>query len=436
MSQPSYTGKMPNEILARILQFLRNSIWDLQALQISDLKACRLVDKQISAVATRQFAKAKFCSLNIVYTTRSLQTLANICAHPDLGAYVRRIWFSPFRTSPETISRLTDIFKDKLKDGGQGSLDIAYRNLQSCIQTSYEERNLDQSGQGVRLFTAALRSLKNRGISIDISLDNDSQNDGIGSKGTFRNVWTYDPDELIVRDCTNEHASIIFRALSHSECQVNSFEIWQADLGGSVGDLIDLAYSAGPALGSFAMLRSLNLDFMRLPKQKTLDSLDFILGQLRNLETLSLELGWIRPHNPNRYLGAAAFSACDTILRTLNTTSLQQVSLRDVCISEKRLVAMLRGSRGSLKNLSLWCVCLAYGCWNHFLSWLHNKFRLDRLTLTRLFETKGDRYSKWNKEKLKDGHELRFCGNENIRSGLSRLLPEGYMVADQLGSEV
>ncbi|KAH0259499.1 hypothetical protein KCU91_g15173, partial [Aureobasidium melanogenum] len=404
---------MPNEILARILESLPED----------DVISCRLVNKQLGAIATRDFAKANFRRLNVAFSTRSLQALVNVCTHPDLGAYVRTIWFSPFRTSPDSIYKLTDIFKKKLKIGGQGDLDCAYRCLQSYIQTSYDEHNLEKSGQAVPLLTEALSSLQKRSISVNISMDNDCVRPWIGCERPYWNGHVNDFE--LGRDCTNETANIIFQALFQSSCQVNRFEIYQENLGCSAGSLVDLTKSVAPALKSFAMLKSLYLNLMRLPKQKTLDSLDSVLGQLRNLEVFMLELGWDEylTQSPNKYVGSSAFSASDAILRLLKSTCLQKVHFRHMCISEKCLVAMLSASRGSLKKLTLSGVCLTYGCWKHFFSWLHNNFRLDHLRLFALSETEGKRFMEWSKEELKS-RGLYFHGKENVRSELSELLSE------------
>lgn len=345
-----------------------------------------------------------------------------------------------YRTSVDGIQELTDRFKQSLKTCSPEDADNACKFLQSYIQACGDEHILEKSGQATRLITTALTALKQRGISVDVSIHNGISWSSIGWRQTYREHG-YNMEAK-----TQEHIKatmrIMFHAIFRSGCKVSSFQIVQYryrnhDLD-DLEDSIDLADSAHPMLQPFVGLRSLDLVFKKMPNQKTLDTLDSVLGHLYCLERLKLELDCDPDSSsPSSRVGTEDVLASDTLLGSLSSTCLRQIELENVCISQERLVKLLKASEDCIERLKLHYVCLRRGSWYTVLSWIRDHLILNRLELFALFEIdesdpdeEGYYASAWKAEKVDD--MLRFLGEHSFRSGLSKLLTEdNESLADQ-----
>lgn len=418
MSQLCHIGRMPNEILARILE----------SLQEDDVISCRLVNKQLGAIATRQFAKRSFTKLCVSFSSHGLKALVDICAHPELGIFVRGIGVSPIRASANGIRELTKSFKKSLKTGSPEEVDDAYKFLQSHIEACRDEHMLEKSGQAIHLIATALVSLRRRGVSADISIHNGHYYKTIGWRQAYRERG------YIMERKTQEHMNatihIMFHAIFRSGCKVSNFQIEQHyyhdhQLDG-LKNSIDLADSM---LHAFVGLQSLELAFKKMPKQKTLDSLDLIFGHMHSLERLRIELDCNPDSNGlNGRVATEDVLASDTLLGSHSSECLRQIELKNVCISKKRLVKLLKASQDCLEKLDLYYVCLRRGSWYSVLSWIVDNLHLNLLKLFALFEIdesdpdeEGYYASAWNDEKLGD-RMLKFLGEDTVDSGLSELL--------------
>lgn len=404
---------MPNEILARILGSLYKD----------ELLPCRLVNKQLGAIATRELAKQRFTILPIHFSSYGLQALVDICTHPELGVYVRGISISPLRTSTAGFWRLTKSFEESLTTGNPEDVDNAHSFLQSHIQACRDEHMLKKSGQATRLITTALATLRQRGISAEVSIHNGLSYGTIGWRQTYRDRGHKMERETHER--MNATIHIMFHAIFRSGCKVSSLQIVQNgnyDLDG-LQDSIDLAESMDHVLHAFVDLRSLDLTFKKMPEQKTLDSLDSILGHLYCLEKLKIEFDCDPDSNSlNGRIDTESVLASNTLLGSLSSECLREIKLENVCISKKRLIRMLKASRDCIERLEFHYVCLCSGSWYTVMSWIRDNLLLNRLELFALFEIdesdpneEGYHASAWREDRL---DEMLNSMEENMASDL------------------
>ncbi|KAG9961189.1 hypothetical protein KCU61_g5877, partial [Aureobasidium melanogenum] len=289
---------------------------------------------------------------------------------------------------------------------------------------------LEKSGQATRLITTALAALKRRGISADVSIHNGHSWSSIGWRKARRDCG-YNM-ECKTQEHMNATIHIMFHAIFRSGCKVSSFQIEQNYYGDhhldGLENSIDLADSMQPQLHAFVDLRSLELTFKEMPKQKTLDSLDSILGHLYCLGRLRVELDCNPDSNSqDSRVGTEDVLASNTLLGSLRSTCLREIELHNVCISQKRLVLMLKASQDCLEKLDFYYVCLRRGSWDLILSWVRKNLHLNRLGLFALFEIDEDDYNEegYYAWAWKGDRSVDFIGEHDVKSGLSELLSEG-----------
>jgi hypothetical protein len=191
-----------------------------------------------------------------------------------------------------------------------------------------------------------------------------------------------------------------------------------------------------PQLHAFVDLRSLELTFKEVPKQKTLDSLDSILGHLYCLGRLRIELDCNPDSNSqNSRVSTEDVLASNTLLRSLRSTCLREIELQNVCISKKRLVKLLKASQDCLERLN-------HCSWYSVLPWIRDNLQLSRLELFALFEIdesdpneEGYYASAWNDEKLGD-RALKFLGEGGVESWIERAPFSRQLIACRLNRAV
>ncbi|TIA67823.1 hypothetical protein D6C76_08476 [Aureobasidium pullulans] len=324
-----------------------------------DLKTLRLSNKRISSVATTHLAKAYMFNLCSLMTRRSLEKLAEICAHPDFGHHVRKVHLSSGRVHPREMRVLIERVED----------------MQRRIPppTSSNEYELETSGDAVTLLGQAFASL--RGYQTPVILDvSDFEVPRWDPVTLFLDKYNHfhGEPELCFKSTMEPCLEAIFRTkmrFAELELTVDAFSIDPDERG------FDTQEMNPEDLELLSSLNSISLDLVNTFDEAGTRSAGHVLSYARSLESLTYRQGcddldateWPPLHQPqsitNRQFGIA-----DTILSSVKSTGLKSLWLEYTPISFQTLVDLLEKHADTLTSLYISSVCLRDGSWAEVFS--------------------------------------------------------------------
>lgn len=408
---PVMFTKLPNELTARICSFLAKD----------DLAAFRLIDKQIGATATREFAIRYFTKLSVRMSLGSLRALVAICGHPVMGQYVREIQFSSLCTSTTGIELLSKSYEEtNVKDDDYKPLQKAYDILRVYEDRRFDERALGDGDLGIRLITTALSSLKQHNNDFRLFTKDFEDKGAIGCQGLAKTL-RFRPQKHRNRDSMDMVMHILIEGASRSGCTVTDFAVTHKSSGRSCFfDLKDLK-NAGVMKKVFKSVKNLWLDFDGPPMDATMTSMEMILSSALALEALFLTLD-ARSVRDKSGVKQAVVETSEKLLSGVKSKHLRELHFHGLCVSQKNLMTVLTLNRQTLQVLELDYVSVRHGSWELILTWIRENLSLESLSLCRLVEISEGKSQNvdYRKDQIKE--LLYLEGRCSIRSGLIDLL--------------
>ncbi|THV92396.1 hypothetical protein D6D00_07346 [Aureobasidium pullulans] len=341
-----------------------------------DLKTLRLSNKRISSVATTHLAKAYMFNLCSLMTRRSLEKLAEICAHPDFGPHVRKVHLSSGRVHPREMRALIERVEDmqrRIPPPTSAQVKRAKAKMQDAMNRSSKEYELETSGDAVTLLAQAFASL--RGYQTPVILDiSDFEVPRWDPVTLFLDKYNHfhGEPELCFKSTMEPCLEAIFRTkmrFAELELTVDAFSIDPDERG------FDTQEMNLEDLELLSSLNSISFDLVNTFDEAGTRSAGHVLSYARSLESLTYRQGcddldateWPPLHQPqsitNRQFGIA-----DTILSSVKSTGLKSLWLEYTPISFQTLVDLLEKHADTLTSLYISSVCLRDGSWAEVFS--------------------------------------------------------------------
>lgn len=355
--------KLPNELTAKICSFLAKD----------ELAAFRLVDRQTSATATREFAVRYFTTLIIMVSRYSLQALVDICSHPVFGGYVRNITFSAFRVEAGGLSELVTDFESGLDNNSLPEFNEAEKDIQLFLSHCRENIEL-HNGDGAEYIACAFSRLDERNIPLKIKVDSRPCGDAIGTKRASQfdiNGW-YETTSLTVR--------MVLNGASQADCSLESLELLRdADEFDGRSDPISLKDKDAESL---RQLKRFTFHQHGVDSDGPHDfaSVEQITQRTESLQFL--EIGFSSRYNDVD--GATTPEAFDFFEMHV-VHDLREISLSRMVIPQEELLGKLDECKKTLRKLRLNLIGIRDGTWEHVLTWIYHNLTLQDLELKDLF---------------------------------------------------
>jgi hypothetical protein len=341
------------------------------------LKALRLSTKMISAVATTHLAKGYMAILCSLMTRRSLEKLAEICAHPQFGPHVRKIHVCSGRVHPREIRNLIERIEDmegRNPPSTSAQVKRAKARMQDAMNRSTREHELDSSGDAVALLSrtfAFLRSYRTP-IILDISDLEVSQWDPVTCFLDRYNHFHGEP-ELCFKSTMEPCLQAIFNSkmrFEELELLVDTLPIDPDERGYSTSGM------RPEDLELFSSLRFVSLDLNNTLNDAGTRSTGHIMSYARSIEDLVYRQGcvdlnrenWLTPEQQPAVLNDSQFGCADLVLGSINSSRLKSLCLEYTPISYTVLISLLEKHADTLTDLRIAHTCLRNGVWAEVFS--------------------------------------------------------------------
>lgn len=358
---------VPGEILDEICDHLNKK----------ELKAFRLSNRRISNVATTHLAKDYMFNLCSLMTRRSLEKLADICAHPQFGPHVRKVHLSSGRVHPREMRALIERVEDmqrRIPPPTSAQVKRAKAKMQDAMNRSTKEYELEASGDAVALLSRAFTSLHSyqTPVILDISDFEVSQWDPVTLFLDRYNHFHGEP-ELCFKSTMEPCVQAICKTkmqFEELELTVDTLPIDPAERGYSTADM------RPEDLELFSSLKSVSLDLNNTFDDAGTQSTGHILSFARSLEALVYRQGcadlnrenWLTPEQQPELLNERQFERADLVLGSVDSRGLKSLCLEYTPISYSVLVHLLEKHADTLTDLRIANTCLLNGSWAEVFS--------------------------------------------------------------------
>lgn len=376
---------LPGEILDGICDYLNKK----------ELKAFRSCTKRISSVATTHLAKDYMFNLCSLMTRRSLEKLAEICAHPQFGPHVRKVHLSSGRVHPREMRALIERVEDmqrRIPAPTSAQVKRAKAKMQDAMNRSTKEYELEASGDAVALLCRAFASLCSyqTPIILDISDFEVPRWDPVTLLLDRYNHFHGEP-ELCFKSTMEPCLQAIFRTkmqFAELELTVDALSIDPDERGYSTRDMDP------QDLGLLSSLKSVSLDMNNTFDDAGTLSTGHILSYTHQLEDLTYRQGcddlnrddWLTPEQQPELLRSRQFERADIVLGSVKTNRLKSLWLEYTPISYHVLVQLLERHADTLITVHIAHTCLRDGTWAEVFSLLQKTCRfvtnLDAINLS------------------------------------------------------
>ena len=353
---------VPGEILDGICDYLNKK----------ELKTLRLSSIRISSIATTHLAKDYMFNLCSLMTRRSLEKLADICAHPQFGPHVRKVHLSSGRVHPREMRALIERVEDmqrRIPPPTSAQVKRAKAKMQDAMNRSTKEYELEASGDAVTLLSRAFGSLRSyqTPIILDISDFEVSQWDPVTLFLDKYNHFHGEP-ELCFKSTMEPCLQAIFNTKMHFdelELTVDTLPIDPDERGYNTTEM------RPEDLELFSGLRTVSLDLNNTFDDAGTHSTGHILSYACSLENLVYRQGcadlnrenWLTPEQQPALLNDRQFERADVVLRSVHSSGLKSLCLEYTPISYPVLVQILVKHADTLTDLRIANTCLRDGSW-------------------------------------------------------------------------
>jgi hypothetical protein len=358
---------VPGEILDGICDYLDKK----------GLKALRLSTKIISAVATTHLAKDYMAILCSLMTRRSLEKLAEICAHPDFGPHVCKVHLTSGRVHPREIRALAERVEDmqrRIPLPTSAQVKRARAKMQDAMDRSTNEYELETSGAAVALLSRAFASLRSykKPVILDISDFEVSQWDSITLFLDKYNHFHGEP-EL----CFKSTMDPCLQAIYNTDMQFDELELTvdslPIDPDESGYNTVNLRWEK---LKLFSSLKSMSLDLNHTFNNAGTQATGNILSHACSLERFIYRQGcgdlnrdeWLTPEQQPTLLNHSQFADADLVLESVNSSGLKSLWLEYTPVSYRTLIQVLEKHADTLTDLRIAHTCLRDGNWAEVFS--------------------------------------------------------------------
>lgn len=360
--QPLGLDTVPGEILDGICDCLNKQ----------ELKTLRLSSKRLSCIATAHMAKDYMFNLCSLMTRRSLEKLAEICAHPQFGPHVRKVHLSSGRVHPREMRALIERVEDmqrRIPPPTSAQVKRAKAKMQDAMNRSTKEYELEASGDAVALLSRAFASLRTyqTPIILDISDFEVSQWDPVTLFLDRYNHFHGEP-ELCFKSTMEPCLQAIFNTnmqFDELELTVDTLPIDPDERGYNTTEM------RSEDLELFSSLRSVSLDLNNTFDDAGTQSTGHLLSFARSLENLVYRQGcddlnrenWLTPEQQPALLNDRQFERADIVLGSVSSSDLKSLCLEYTPISYPVLVQTLARHADTLTDLRIANTCLRGGSW-------------------------------------------------------------------------
>jgi hypothetical protein len=397
------------------------------------LKTLRLSTKRLSSVATTHLAKVYMTNLCSLMTRRSLERLAEVCAHPQFGPHVCKVHLTSGRVHPREIRALAEKLEDmqrRIPLPPSAQVKRARAKLQDAMDRSTNEYELETSGDAVALLSRAFASLRSYRTSVilDISDFEVSQWDSITLFLDKYNHFHGEP-EL----CFKSTMEPCLQAIFNTNMQFDELELTVDSL--SI-DPDESGYSTVKMrledLRLFSSLKSVSLDFDHTFDDAGTQSTGHIMAHASSLQTLTYRQGcldlsrdnWLTPEQQPNLLTDSQFEHADLVLRSVNSSDLKALWLEYTPVSYQALAQVLEKHADTLTDIYIAYTCLRDGTWAEVFTLVKETCRfVNRLVAEDLSQARPDvRDHKYRPLVLPKEWTLETRGRAGVNEALEKLV--------------
>ncbi|KAI4723366.1 hypothetical protein E4T48_00510 [Aureobasidium sp. EXF-10727] len=363
-----------SEILDEICDYLNKK----------ELKALRLSTKRISSIATTHLAKDYMFNLCSLMTRRSLEKLAEICAHPQFGPHVRKVHLSSGRVHPREMRALIERVEDmqrRIPPPTSAQVKRARAKMQDAMNRSTKEYELEISGDAVALLSRTFASLRSyqTPIVLDISDFEVPRWDPVTLFLDKYNHFHGEP-ELCFKSTMEPCLQAIFNTkmqFTELELTVDALSIDPDERGYVTADM------RPEDLELLSSLKSVSLDFNNSFNDAGTRSTNHILSYAQSLEYLTYRQGcddldrddWLTPEQQPQLLTSRQFDRADIVLGGVNSCALKSLWLEYTPISYHVLIQLLEKHADTLTSIRIAHTCLRDGTWAELFSSMQKSCR-------------------------------------------------------------
>ncbi|KAI5212380.1 hypothetical protein E4T38_00522 [Aureobasidium subglaciale] len=356
-----------------------------------ELKALRLSTKRISAIATTHLAKEYMFNLCSLMTRRSLEKLAEICAHPQFGPHVRKVHLSSGRVHPREMRALIERVEDmqrRIPPPTSAQVKRAKAKMQDAMNRSSKEYELEVSGDAVSILSRAFAAL--RTYQTPIILD-------ISDFEVPRYNHFHGEPELCFKSTMEPCLEAIFRTkmqFAELELTVDALSIDPEERG------YDTHTMRSEGLELLASLKSVALDFNNTFDAAGTKSTAHILSYANALENFTYRQGcddlnrddWFSPQQQLKLLTNNQFAVSDAILESVKSAKLTALWIEYAPLSYDTIVQVMEMHADTLTSIRIAHTCLRDGNWSDLFSNIKKNCRfLTQLDIENLSQARPDR---------------------------------------------
>ncbi|CAD0083673.1 unnamed protein product [Aureobasidium vineae] len=290
--------------------------------------------------------------------------------HPRIGPQVQAVILTPLRAFPEALSILVPPNSPIHQESDPEKIKAYATMVHHYLNRAYEETELEQSGDTMKLLTAAFMSLGkyDRRLCLSVSdVENNIKEAHIGARGCLSsNITLQIPETNVWKMRWEETVGVSIKAVTNSGCLVarlslesytnpehmDNAGLWSHDLDGDINLL-------SPNMTAF------DVDITCHGTDAVLKSVKQVLSQAMNLNILTVQQ--IGPPLSFDFAELSSFIVSD---------SLEAMNLSNVWCKESDLVMFFNTHRDTLEHLWLYRIRIV-GSWRSLVQWI-------RLNLTAL----------------------------------------------------
>ncbi|KAL1631887.1 hypothetical protein SLS56_004249 [Neofusicoccum ribis] len=385
------------------------------SLPLQDVLALRLTDRAVSAKVTDKRFEQCFAERTCDLSTRSLEALSAIAAHPTLGSVVQKITLVTAITDEVASKRIVETgYKSIGRTPKRPTIDVkctdaevaaAQEALDTLQETKADRERLRSSGNDLAILTDVFTRL---GKLVTLSLEAGVFTGG-GRQGrrhaSAAGNWYGVTDRKCLWTMAAHDFSIVLQAMVRARicvedmlvyqggwgCSVMSVEIGslvakmpKADLEATLSSLkslsISITHDSLETLGEDR--KNSKVDWSWLADDEIAQRFALVLSTARGLERLDIR--HVRGHYYAKVRENLDFFR--TIANKAAASQLRSLTLRGFGARQSDLLCLLRKSPG-LEELELNEVALRTGKWSPVFHHLeHQKHQLRQLTMFRCYE--------------------------------------------------
>ncbi|THY73816.1 hypothetical protein D6C86_05101 [Aureobasidium pullulans] len=437
---PIATVNQPTPGLLRCPIEVLASVFNNSGLNKDDLKAARLICKELQPAATREFARRYFTDPFVILSSYSLETLVEICKHPDFSPYVQSIGFLTTTLYSGSIGDRALRYQNAILEKDKKCIKQSLAKLNAVTQFTDEQVYLECSGKAEKLLASAISAL-GRPVTVTVTNDIASINPiGVSKVPSDRYYNSSYIQEFSKDDYNDDNGYSEVESRMKDLLRLVPNAIYQMDLGdrkhfeGLKIRIKERSYmlkrddylgTLRASEGIYRCLTSLHLevDCASLRNKGSIAALQHLFTVVPCLQKLTFVTSWTRGNT----IATLLLTNTGRWLETPSKFDLRVLVIQEVACTKETLLSIMKSHSKTLREIELSGVTLL-GSWRECISWMIDNLHLEKFCIKNACNIRHDRKTNHRRfipaDCLVEPTDL--VGEKDTRAGLEKLLKHKF----------